>query len=125
MLNNILHVEDDEDIRSIALMALQTIGGFNVVQCSSGQDAVKKVQEFTPDLFLLDVMMPGMSGIETQEALRKMPRFADTPVIFMTAKAHREEIDAFKGSGAIDVITKPFDPVTLSDQVRAAWDKHK
>jgi len=125
MLKNILHVEDDEDIRSIALMALQTIGGFNVVQCSGGQDALEKVQEFTPDLFLLDVMMPGMSGIETQEALRKMPRFADTPVIFMTAKAHREEIDEFKDSGAIDVITKPVDPVTLSDQVRAAWDKQK
>jgi DNA-binding response OmpR family regulator len=67
-------------------------------------------------------MMPGMDGPATLVELRKMPEFADTPVIFMTAKAQAQEVVRFKELGAIDVITKPFDPITLSDQIRKIWD---
>ncbi|MFQ5437471.1 MAG: response regulator [Paracoccaceae bacterium] len=122
MLSKILHVEDDHDIREIALMALETVGGFTVEQCPSGGDALTKVRSFVPDLFLLDVMMPDMSGLETLAELRKMPELADIPAIFMTAKAHPREVSEFMDAGAISVITKPFDPITLADEIRDIWN---
>ncbi len=124
-LKKILHVEDDLDIQSIAQIAFETIGGFEVRQCSSGQEAVTAAPEFAPDLFLLDVMMPGMSGPETLTALRALDGMADVPAIFMTAKAQKEEIDEFKGYGAIDVVVKPFDPMELAGQIRAAWERQQ
>jgi len=124
-LKKILHVEDDLDIQSITQIALETIGGFEVRQCSSGHEAVAVATEFAPDLFLLDVMMPGMSGPETLAALRKLDGMADIPAIFMTAKAQKEEIAEFKGHGAIDVVVKPFDPMELAGQIRSAWERHQ
>jgi CheY-like chemotaxis protein len=121
-LKKILHVEDEPDIREIALLALETVGGFSVESCGSGDEALEKAPGFMPDLFLMDIMMPGMDGPATLVELRKMPEFADTPVIFMTAKAQAQEVVRFKELGAIDVITKPFDPITLSDQIRKIWD---
>ena len=121
-LKKILHVEDEPDIREIALLALETVGGFLVESCGSGDEALEKAPGFMPDLFLMDIMMPGMDGPATLVELRKMPEFADTPVIFMTAKAQAQEVVRFKELGAIDVITKPFDPMTLSDQIKKIWD---
>jgi len=121
-LKKILHVEDEPDIREIALLALETVGGFSVESCGSGDEALEKAPGFMPDLFLMDIMMPGMDGPATLVELRKMPEFADTPVIFMTAKAQAQEVVRFKELGAIDVITKPFDPMTLSDQIKKIWD---
>ncbi len=120
-LPKILHVEDDPDIREIALMALEVVGGLDVDQCASGADALERAPGIAPGLLLLDVMMPGMSGDETLTALRKMPQFADTPAIFMTAKAQLSEVDRLKQLGALDVITKPFDPMTLADQILKIW----
>lgn len=120
-LPKILHVEDDPDIREIALMALEVVGGLDVEQCVSGADALERAPGIAPGLLLLDVMMPGMSGDETLTALRKMPQFADTPAIFMTAKAQLSEVDRLKQLGALDVITKPFDPMTLADQILKIW----
>ena len=121
-LNKILHVEDEPDIQEVARMALEAIGGFTVETCSSGQEAIDKAPVFSPDLILLDVMMPGMDGPKTLQELRKIPEFVDPPVIFMTAKVQGGEIDEFKRLGAIDVIAKPFDPVALSDQIREIWN---
>jgi two-component system OmpR family response regulator len=120
-LPKILHVEDDLDIQAIALLSLETLGGFTIVQASSGQEALEKAPAFSPDLLLLDVMMPTMDGPELLQELRKLPQFSQTPVIFMTAKAQPEEVQQFVELGAIDVITKPFDPLTLADQIRAIW----
>lgn len=120
-LPKVLHVEDDGDIREIAMIALNTVGGLEVVQCASGQEALDCAAEVAPDLFLLDVMMPGMSGDETLQNLRRMPQFADTPTIFMTAKAQHSEVERLKGSGALGVITKPFDPMTLADEIVVLW----
>ena len=120
-LPKILHVEDDLDIQAIALLSLETLGGFMIVQASSGQEALEKAPAFSPDLLLLDVMMPTMDGPELLQELRKLPQFTQTPVIFMTAKAQPEEVQQFVELGAIDVITKPFDPMTLADQIRAIW----
>ena len=66
-------------------------------------------------------MMPDMDGPATLEALRTLPGFADIPVIFMTAKVMAEEISRFKDLGAVDVIEKPFDPMTLADRIKGIW----
>lgn len=124
-LPKILHVEDDPDIREIALLALDTVGGLEVVQCASGQDALDCVADVAPDLFLLDVMMPGMNGEETFVALRAMPQFADTPAVFMTAKAQPSEVARLRELGADEVITKPFDPMTLAEQIVEIWNLHQ
>lgn len=119
----ILHVEDDLDILEVAKLALEVVGGFEVLQCSSGAAALREAADFGPDLFLLDMMMPEMSGEQVLENLRKDARFDDVPAIFMTARAQASEVAALKDSGAIDVIVKPFDPMTLAEQINAAMAK--
>lgn len=116
----ILHVEDDLDIQEIAKLSLETIGGFEVLQCSSGKQALDQAIDFAPDLFLLDLMMPEMSGDTVLKHLREIPDFQNTPAIFMTARVQKDEIDGLKGLGAIEVILKPFDPMTLPDQIKSA-----
>lgn len=123
-LTRILHVEDEPDIQAVAKLALEVVGGFTVRQCSSGQEALATVDAFQPELILLDVMMPGMDGPSTLQALRRMPEAAGIPVVFMTAKVQPQEVAEFKALGALDVIAKPFDPMTLSDQVRQVWARH-
>ena len=122
-IKKILHVEDEPDIREVARLALEAVGGFAVESCASGEDALAKAPGFKPDIVLLDVMMPGMDGPTTLRRLRALPGFERTPVIFMTAKAMPQEIERFKELGALDVITKPFDPMGLADQVRAIWTR--
>ena len=124
-LNKIMYVEDQPDIQMVAKVALEAVGGFEVLICSGGEEALKKVIDFNPDLILLDVMMPGMDGPTTQIELGKMPETANTPVIFMTAKIQPTEVAEYKAMGALDVIPKPFDPMTLSDQIREIWHQHK
>ena len=121
-LQRILYVEDDLDIQQVADIALQTVGGFTVKICSSGEQAVAEAKGFSPQLILLDVMMPGMDGPSTLQKLRELPTLADVPVIFMTAKVQPEEIAHFRSLGAIDVIAKPFDPMTLAEQVNNLWE---
>jgi DNA-binding response OmpR family regulator len=124
-LQRILHVEDEEDIRKIVAIALSAVGGFTVEQCASGQEALRKAPLFGPDLILLDVMMPGMDGPTTLQELRKLPETAETPVIFMTAKVQSHEVTRMKDLGAIEIIAKPFDPMTLSEQIRNIWRQYK
>ena len=122
-LNRILYVEDEPDIQAVAKLALEAVGGFQVEVCGSGQDALRLVGEYRPDLILLDVMMPGMDGPTTLEKLKELPEGAHTPVIFLTAKTQTSEVQHYQALGAIDVISKPFDPMTLAQQVREAWSK--
>jgi CheY-like chemotaxis protein len=123
-LNRILYVEDEPDIREVAKLALEAVGGFEVMLCESGQEALERVSDFAPELILLDVMMPGMDGPTTLRSLRQLPAAADIPIIFMTAKVQPQEIKTYLDMGALDVIPKPFDPMTLSDQIRAIWQRH-
>lgn len=120
-LNRILYVEDDLDIQEVAGMALEEIGGFSVKICTSGLEALDAAPEFMPDFILLDVMMPGMDGPSTLLALRELDGFKDIPVVFMTAKVMDSEVKRYMDMGAVDVIAKPFDPMTLSDQIREIW----
>lgn len=124
-LTKILYVEDEPDIQTVALMALETIGGFTVRACSSGQEALEAAPEFEPDLVILDVMMPGMDGPATMQALRKLPATAKVDMIFMTAKVQSQEIERYLEMGAVDVIAKPFDPMALATQVKAIWDRQQ
>jgi len=94
-LERILYVEDEPDIREVAMLALEAVGGFTLQVCSSGQEALDTVGAFKPDLILLDVMMPGMDGPSTLKALQKLPEAADVPVIFMTAKVQPQEVAAY------------------------------
>lgn len=121
-LEKILYVEDDLDIQAVAEMSLSDVGGFTVKICSSGQEALETAPVFLPGLILLDVMMPGMDGPTTLKALREMPEFENTPIVFMTAKVMGAEVEQYKEMGAVGVIPKPFDPMTLPDQIREIWD---
>lgn len=122
-LTRILYVEDDQDIQAIAMMVLETISGFTLEPCSSGAEALQKAVAFKPDLVLLDVMMPGMDGPETLKGLRAFPELAATPVVFMTAKVQPQEVEDYLKLGAIGVIAKPFDPMTLAQEIRAIWSR--
>lgn len=123
-LKRILHVDDDEDIRTIVQLALEVVGDFEIRQFPNGQTAVAKGAAFAPDLLLLDVMMPGMSGPEVWKALTALPELAGTPTIFVTAKAEDEFSRDLERQGALAVIVKPFDPMTLATQIQDIWDKH-
>lgn len=121
-LSKILYVEDDPDIQTVAQISLEEVGGFNLTICSSGREALQAVAGMQPDLILLDVMMPEMDGPTTLENLRKLDNTRDTPVIFMTAKVQASEVSFYKSLGALGVITKPFDPILLPDQVIKLWE---
>ncbi len=122
-LKSILYVEDDTDIQTVAQIALEIVGGFSLKICGSGSAAMAEAASFVPDLLLLDVMMPEMDGPTTLLGLRKLPNTATTPVIFMTAKVQVTEIAYYKSLGALGVIAKPFDPMTLADQVQKLWEE--
>jgi two-component system, OmpR family, response regulator len=124
-LTRILLIEDDPDVQAVARLSLETVGGFSVQICSSGGEAIQVGPAFDPDLILLDVMMPGMDGPSTLKALRAIPRTAATPVVFMTAKVQPHEIAYYKTLGALDVIPKPFDPLTLPTTIRSIWARYQ
>lgn len=122
-LKRIMHVEDDPSIQAVAKVALEVVGGFIVETCSGGEEALKAFHSFKPQLVLLDVMMPGMDGPSTLKKMQADFDLTQIPVVFMTAKVQASEIESYKELGAADVVVKPFDPMTLSDQIRAIWHK--
>ncbi len=121
-LVRILYVEDEPDIQAVGKIALEAVGGFTLEVCSDGTEALAKAPGFAPQLILLDVMMPGLDGPATFEGLRKLPETANVPVVFLTAKTQASEVAKLLELGALEVLTKPFDPMTLSDQVRSIWE---
>ncbi|RFC40693.1 MAG: Response regulator receiver domain-containing protein [Candidatus Nitrotoga sp. CP45] len=123
-LTRILYVEDEPDIQMVARLALEALGGYTVEICSSGDEALQRAPGFQPQLFLLDVMMPGMDGPSTLKLLRALPQFAHTPVIFMTAKIQPGEVAGYKELGVVDVIPKPFDPMLLASKVQDIWERY-
>lgn len=122
-LNRITYVEDESDIREVAQIALEAIGGFTLDICVNGVEAVEKAPKFEPDLILLDVMMPEMDGVTTFKRLRCNPKLAKTPIVFMTANANPAEIKRYIALGCAGVIAKPFDPMTLPDEIRGIWER--
>ena len=120
-LKRILHVEDDVSIQAVARLALEAVGGYEVMTCSNGQEALDRLEDFAPDFILLDVMMPGMDGPQTLSKIATQVDIQQVPVAFMTAKVQPAEIAYYQTLGARDVIIKPFDPMQLAAQVREIW----
>jgi CheY-like chemotaxis protein len=120
----ILIVDDEADIREVAQVSLELVGGYEVLTASSGRDGLERARGVQPDAILLDVMMPDMDGPATLVELRADPATRDIPVVFLTAITHSAERQKLGQLGAAGVLTKPFDPMKLASDVAAAlhWD---
>lgn len=123
-LQRVMHVEDDESIRAVAEIALTDVSGFELLSCDGGQSALAQVEAFAPQLILLDVMMPQMDGLQTLLALRQLSSLAQVPVVFMTAKIQQAEKQHYLDAGAIAVIDKPFDPMSLGETLESLYQTH-
>lgn len=121
-LQRVMCVEDDPDIRMILEFSLARLGGYSLCLCASGAEALEQVDGFAPQLVLLDVMMPGLSGPQTLAALRERGSMRGVPVVFLTAKAMRDEVEELLVHGASGIIVKPFDPVSLPRDIRIYWE---
>lgn len=117
MAYRILIIDDEEDIRAIAAMALDLNLEFDVRTCGSGAEGLQIAEWWLPHLILLDVRMPGLSGPEALKELRNGERTATIPVIFFTASVLKREKDGLVELGAEGVISKPFDPMALARQI--------
>lgn len=113
----VLIIDDEEDFRTVASSCLGLLNGAEVLEAGSGQEGIKIACDEKPDVILLDLCMPGMDGTKTLENLRKEPEASDVPVIFCTTKGMFEQFEEMKAMGALAVITKPFDPLRLYDQI--------
>ena len=123
LLKTIMLVEDDPDIQLITRLSLEVGGGYEVRVCASGAEAVRSAAAYAPDLILLDMMMPGMDGLATMGALRKLPETAATPMVFFTANTQDQVRQDLLRRGALGVIIKPIEPNALVEQIRALWQR--
>jgi CheY-like chemotaxis protein len=117
MSKRVLLIDDEDDIREVAGMSLETVAGWTTLAARSGREGLKIAAEQQPDAILLDVMMPDMDGPSTFRNLQESDATRSIPVIFLTAKAQTREQRGFRELGAHGVISKPFDPLTLADQI--------
>lgn len=117
---NILYVDDDDDIRTIVELALGLDPLIAARVAQSGAEAldIAGADDWKPDVLVLDVMMPGMDGIQTLRALRRIAGLETIPALFMTAKGREADIERYRAEGALGVILKPFDPLQLAKEVR-------
>ena len=123
-LTKILCIDDDPDILAIIEFSLTEVGNFEVLACNSGADALLRAEAFKPDLFLIDVMMPKMSGPETLTALHSLPVFESTPAVFLTANAQFSAYSEPHPPKMLGVLTKPFDPMQLSEKIHKLWAQY-
>lgn len=118
-MNRILYIDDEDDIREVAQMALEIDSDLEVRTSASGAEGIEEAIAWRPDLILLDVMMPVMDGPTVLKHLRENPATASIPVIFITARTQAQEVAALESLGGRGVLAKPFDPMTLAEQARA------
>ena len=116
----ILLTDDEDHIREVAQLSLETVGGWEVTTAGSGGEALAKAASEPPDAILLDVMMPELDGPTTFERLQADPSTREIPVVFLTAKVQAADRRRFDELGVAGVIAKPFDPLTLADEVAQA-----
>lgn len=123
-LKKIIYIDDQMDILLVAEYALTQIGAYDVLMCESGADALEKIEEFNPDLIVLDVMMPELDGPQTLSKIREIELFKETPAIFITAKIFPVEVNQLKScdSRVIEVISKPFNPILISKTIQSVWE---
>ena len=120
-LNRICYVEDDEDIQRIVRMSLERVGKMTVAVVTDPTQAIAVINEFRPDLVMLDWMMPVLDGPALFRQMKLRPETSALPVVFITAKASQRDLDELKSLGAAGTISKPFSPKDLPEQLKAIW----
>lgn len=120
MVYRILIIDDEDDIREVAALSLESVAGWEVIVAGSGPQGLARAIEYQPDAILLDVMMPGMDGPSTFRELRKNPATASIPVLLLTAKVQSSDQRRFADLGVDGVLFKPFDPLVLHQQIATA-----
>jgi len=123
-LTRVLVVEDDVDIQKVIRMSLKMRGVTDIVLVDSGTECIERLARFTPDVILLDVMMPHVDGYETCRQLKDAPATSTIPVVFLTARVQKADRERGMKLGAAGYLTKPFDPMTLHDQIVAVLEQH-
>lgn len=123
-LKKILYAEDEHDVQTIVQISVWSTSGYDIKICDNGQLLLNCVEEYSPDLILLDVMMPVMDGVTAFKRLKEDKKTKNIPVIFITAKAQMHEIKSFYDTGVIGVITKPFDPMSLCTTIKEIWEEY-
>jgi CheY-like chemotaxis protein len=114
----VLVIDDDEDIRKLARLSLETVGRCEVRMAASGREGIALAQASPPDLIVVDRHMPGLDGVAVLGELRETPSLRGVPVVIMTARPQPADVERYLELGAIGVVAKPFDPMKLADQLR-------
>ncbi len=120
MSRRILIIDDEDDIREVASLTLEATAGWNVTCARSGAEGIQRAIREQPEAILMDVMMPDMDGPTTFRRMQQTPEIAHIPVLLLTAKVQGIDQRRFADLGVVTVLSKPFDPMTLADQIRAA-----
>jgi CheY-like chemotaxis protein len=118
-MRNILIIDDEDDIREVAALSLEATAGWHITTASSGADGIRAAADRKPHAILMDVMMPGMDGPTTFRRMQLDPEIAGIPVLLLTAKVQGVDQRRFADLGVAGVLFKPFDPLTLADQICA------
>jgi CheY-like chemotaxis protein len=116
-MRRILIIDDEDDIRQVAALSLETVAGWEVLTANSGAQGIEKAAQEKPDAILLDVMMPQMDGPTTFRQMQLNPETAGIPVLLLTAKVQGVDQRRFANLGVAAVLFKPFDPLTLAEQI--------
>lgn len=117
VLRHILIIDDEDDIREVAALSLETIAGWKVSTAHSAREGIEKARDMQPDAILMDVMMPTMDGPTAFREMQKTPAISHIPVLLLTAKVQGVDQRRFAGLGVAGILFKPFDPLTLADQM--------
>ena len=119
----ILIIDDEDDIRCVCSLSLSMIGGVDVIEADGGHEGIEKAIAERPDAVLLDMIMPDMDGSATITALKKNPQTAGIPVIFLTTRTLSIDFAKMRNLGAAGWVIKPFDPLTITDQIKEMISK--
>ena len=120
-LKDVLIVDDEPDIRTVVQIALEKMGNLKVHTCGNGKEAIEYLEFGTPQLILMDMMMPEMDGLSILKTLQS--RDVKIPIVFLTARVLPGEKAELLSSGAVDLIEKPFDPLTLHERLSEIWSR--
>ncbi|MGB4058249.1 MAG: response regulator [Alphaproteobacteria bacterium] len=122
----IVYVDDEPRARKVVQDAITDANAeTHLITCATARELIARIRELSPDLILLDLLMPDMNGPDTIEALRKSAAYNGSPVIFVTEKRRVKMLDDYKALGVIGVIYKPLDSGTLTSQIETLWEKHR
>ena len=116
-MRRVLIIDDEEDIREVAALSLEATAGWNVFTAASGAQGIVVAKAERPDAILMDVMMPGVDGPSTFREMQKIDEIKGIPVLLLTAKVQGVDKRRFADLGVAGVLFKPFDPMTLADQI--------